>query len=263
MLKIFKSVKEWRAFRQRDQFFGKTIGFVPTMGNLHLGHRALIERSVRENDFTVLSIFVNPTQFNNREDLEKYPRTQEADIRMVEGVRADYILMPEYDCLYPDDYTYRVQESVISKFMEGRSRPGHFDGMLTVVLKLLQLVRATRAYFGEKDYQQLQLVRGLVDAFFIDTEIVACSTVRDENGLALSSRNSRLSEGDYDKAVQFAKILQSEKSSKAVCERLDEMGIEVDYIEDGSGRRFGAVNVGGVRLIDNYDLKVNEKVERE
>lgn len=259
MSKIFKSVKEWKEFRRSNQFFDKTIGFVPTMGNLHQGHRVLLERSVEENDFTVLSIFVNPTQFDNKEDLEKYPQTQDADVQVAAEAKVDYILIPDYDSLYSDNYTYKVQETIISKLMEGKSRPGHFDGMLTVVLKLFQLVKATRAYFGEKDYQQLQLVKGLVDAFFIDTEIIACPTVRDENGLALSSRNSRLSTEDYAQAIQFPRILKSGKSPKEVRKKLGELSIEVDYIEDVLGRRFGAVNIGNVRLIDNFNLKVNEK----
>lgn len=260
MPKLFRSVKEWRAFRRGDQFLDKTLGFVPTMGNLHKGHRALLERSVSENDFTLLSIFVNPTQFNNKEDLEKYPRTEVADIQIAEQAKVDYILIPDYDSLYSDNYAYKVHEASLSKLMEGKFRPGHFDGMLTVVLKLLQLAKATRAYFGEKDYQQLQLVRGMVDAFFIDTEIVGCPTVRDENGLALSSRNSRLSPEDYRKAIQFPHILKSEIPAYAVREQLRELGIEVDYIEDLYDRRLGAVNIGNVRLIDNIKIK-NEGVK--
>jgi len=256
MLKIVRSIKEWREIRGGTEFSGKTIGFVPTMGNLHEGHRRLLERSVEENDVTILSIFVNTTQFDNKEDLEKYPQTQEADIQIAGEAKVDYILIPDYDSLYPDNYAYKVQEHDISNLMEGKLRPGHFDGMLTVVLKLLQLAKSTRAYFGEKDYQQLQLVKGLVDAFFIDTEIVSCPTIRDANGFALSSRNSRLSAEDYAMAIKFPEVLRVEKSPRTVSERLFELGIEVDYIEDLFGRRFGAVKVGNVRLIDN--LKIEE-----
>lgn len=256
MTKILRSIKEWREFRRGTEFFGKTIGFVPTMGNLHEGHRKLLERSVNENDLTILSIFVNPTQFDNKEDLEKYPQTQNIDIQIAQKAKVDYVLIPDYDSIYPDNYTYKIQEHHISNLMEGKSRPGHFDGMLTVVLKLLQLTKSTRAYFGEKDYQQLQLVKGLVDAFFIDTEIVSCPTIRDKNGFALSSRNSRLSVEDYAIAIKFPEVLKAEKSSKAANERLSKLGIEVDYIEDLFGRRFGAVKVGNVRLIDN--LKIEE-----
>lgn len=255
MSKIVRSIKEWREIRRGTEFFEKTIGFVPTMGNLHDGHRRLLERSVNENDFTVLSIFVNPTQFDNKEDLEKYPHTQDADIQIAREAKVDYVLIPDYDSLYPDNYTYKVQEHAISNLMEGKSRSGHFDGMLTVVLKLLQLTKSSRAYFGEKDYQQLQLVKGLVDAFFIDTEIINCPTIRDKNGLALSSRNSRLSPDNYAMAVKFPKVLKSEKSAEAVLQRFCELGIEVDYIEELFGRRFGAVKVGNVRLIDNLKME--------
>lgn len=255
MSKIFKSIREWRDFRKQTVFMGKTIGFVPTMGNLHDGHRELLERSVKENDLTVLSIFVNPAQFDNKMDLEKYPRTQDADVLFAREAKVDFILIPDYDSLYPDNYTYKVQECEISGLMEGRSRPGHFDGMLTVVLKLFQIVKATRSYFGEKDYQQLQLVRGLVDAFFLDTEIIAHPTVRDANGFALSSRNGRLSSDEYDRAIKFPKLLGTGRSADAIGQDLSNLGIEVDYIEDWFGRRFGAIKIGGVRLIDNFKME--------
>lgn len=254
MLEVVRSVEAWRELRRGERFWGKSMGFVPTMGNLHEGHRSLLERSVGENDFTVLSIFVNPTQFDNKEDLVKYPRTEDKDIELAREVGTNFVFIPNYGELYPDDYAYKVEESVMSRLMEGKARPGHFDGMLTVVLKLLELVKARRAYFGEKDYQQLELVRGMVRAFFVDTEIVACPTVRDEQGFALSSRNSRLSEEGYWKGVEFAKILRSGKTAEEVVERLLKLGIEVDYVEDLQGRRLGAVRIEGVRLIDNWGL---------
>lgn len=256
MTQIVRLVKDWQELSSgrggvNELKESKSLGFVPTMGNLHSGHRRLLEQSVEENDYTVLSIFVNPTQFDNKQDLEKYLRTLDSDIEMAREAKVDYIFIPEYLSLYPDNYSYKVQESRISNLMEGKSRPGHFDGMLTVVLKLLQLIKATRAYFGEKDYQQLDLVRGMVKAFFIDTEIVACPTIRDKNGLALSSRNSRLSPEGYLKAVEFAQALKMGTSAEDVVQKLLELGIEVDYVEDVGGRRYGAVRVEGVRLIDN------------
>ena len=146
------------------------IGFVPTMGNLHQGHLSLLERCCTENDISVLSIFINPTQFNNKNDYTNYPQTLEQDLALAEKAKVDYILMPTYSELYPDDFAYQVSETKISQELEGKFRPGHFTGMLTVVLKLLLLVKAHRAYFGEKDYQQLQLIRGMAKSFFLETE---------------------------------------------------------------------------------------------
>lgn len=251
--KLFTSVRDWQDFLKKEGP-GKSIGFVPTMGNLHAGHQALLERSVRENDWTLLSIFVNPTQFDNKEDLKQYPRTLEADIEIARKAKVDFIIAPSFEALYPDNYTYKVQETEISVLMEGKSRPGHFEGMLTIVLKLLVVAKASRAYFGEKDYQQFQLIRGLAAAFFLDTEIIACPTVRDENGVALSSRNSRLSPQEYLKAIHFPEILSTGGSPEAVVQRLSDFGFEVDYIEEAFGRRFGTVRVGGVRLIDNFKI---------
>jgi pantoate--beta-alanine ligase len=254
-MKIFSSLKEWRAFRRTDFFANKKIGLVTTMGNLHAGHQSLLERSVRENSFTVLTLFINPTQFNNPEDLKHYPRTLDEDLVLAKSLKVDFVLTPTYEELYPDHYRYKVTESVESKILCGKSRPGHFDGVLTVVLKLLQCVKADQAYFGEKDFQQLQLISGMVEAFFLDTKIIPCVTIRDKNGLALSSRNNRLSKEAYQLALNFPKLLGAEKSISEIISELSDLGIKVDYIEEHGGRRFGAVFVGDVRLIDNIETE--------
>jgi pantoate--beta-alanine ligase len=162
--------------------------------------------------------------------------------------------LPSKPSLYPDDYRYRVQESKASTVLEGEHRPGHFDGVLTVVLKLFQLVSPQRAYFGEKDWQQLQLVKGMTDAFFLPLEIISCPTVRDERGLALSSRNSRLSGDGRVHAANFVKILRSSATAAEASAALTQSGFSVEYVEDVVGRRLAAIVYEGVRLIDNIAL---------
>ena len=250
MPRVFEFLADWQQERGVIEATGATIGFVPTMGALHAGHRSLLERARAENDHVVLSIFVNPTQFDDPTDLSRYPRTQEADLAMAEGL-ADFVLMPAAEELYPDDYRYRVTEYNLSTRWEGSQRPGHFEGVLTVVLKLLNLVRPRRAYFGEKDWQQLQLVRGLVQALFLPVEIVPCVTVRESDGLALSSRNLRLTPAGRARAASFPAILRQAPDAATAAETLREAGFGVDYVEDCNGVRLGAVRLEGVRLIDN------------
>lgn len=252
-LKTIRRLEEWKNFR--SQLPSETqVGFVATMGNLHRGHQSLIEKSVNENDLTIMSLYVNPTQFNNPEDLTNYPRTMENDLELASESGADVVLMPEYSELYVDDYNYKISEKKLSANMEGTHRKGHFDGVLTVVMKFLMLVRPHRAYFGEKDYQQLQVVKGMSEAFFLDIDIIGCPTVRDEKGLAMSSRNNRLSEEDYQQALHFPSLLHSKKTVDEISETLSERGLEVEYIEERYNRRFGAVKIGPVRLIDNTPL---------
>ncbi len=258
MIPVLRTVEEWRRFRDAIEP-GQTLGFVPTMGGLHRGHSALARRSIAENDVTVASVFLNRTQFNKASDFETYPANFEQDLALLEELGVDAVFAPEYESMYPDSYRYRVTESDLSRSMEGESRPGHFDGVLTVVLKLLVLAGATRAYFGEKDFQQLQLVKGMAEAFFLPVEIVACPTVRSEDGLALSSRNRRLSPTARQKAAAFPKILNTADSAKEARAALEEAGFVVEYVVDQEGRRFGAVSLEGVRLIDNWALSVLEK----
>ena len=252
-MRVFTHVADWRAARAGPDFARRSVGFVPTMGALHAGHCALLERARTENDRVVLSIFVNPPQFNDPADLARYPRTLEADVALAEGL-VDDILAPPAGELYPDDYHYRVTEGELSRLWEGAHRPGHFDGVLTVVLKLLNLVRPDRSYFGEKDWQQLQLVRGMAAALFLPGEIVACPTVRAADGLALSSRNQRLSPAGRDQAAVFPKILQDASHPVVAASALRAAGFTVDYVVDHEGRRLGAVRIEEVRLIDNVRL---------
>ncbi len=254
MIKIIESITEWQTLRQSDIWADKKIGLVPTMGNLHAGHRSLLTQSVHDNDITILSLFVNPTQFNDPKDLQHYPRTLQQDIALAEAVKVDYILLPDYQALYPDNYCYKVCETSLSKMLCGVNRAGHFDGVLTVVLKLLMLVKPHNAYFGEKDWQQLQLIREMVAAFFMDINIKACPTIRDTNGLALSSRNNLLTAEELQLAQHFPKLLRSSLTVTEITRQLTQLGFIVDYIEEHAGRRFGAVKLGKVRLIDNIPI---------
>ena len=252
-MNVHHSLGEWRAARSGADFACRSIGFVPTMGALHAGHRALLQRARTENERVVLSIFVNPTQFNDPTDLAKYPRTLDADLALADGL-ADDVLVPPAAELYPDQYSFRVTENMLSAELEGAHRPGHFDGVLTVVLKLLNLVQPHRAYFGEKDWQQLQLVRGMAAALFLPCEIVPCLTVREPDGLAMSSRNRRLSPGGRTRAGAFPKILRSAADAAAAAEMLRTAGFIVDYVEDRGPARLGAVRLEDVRLIDHVRL---------
>lgn len=254
MTKVIKELNEWKVLRRSNVFHNKTIGLVPTMGALHQGHIALIKKSLNENNITVVTIFVNPTQFNNKEDLKKYPNTIKDDLKILNKLKVDFMLNPTKEEIYPDNYDYKVVESNFSKILCGKFRPGHFDGVLTVVLKLLNLVKPNRAYFGEKDYQQFKLIEGMVNAFFIDTKIVSHPTVRTKEGLALSSRNLRLSEAEKIRAIEFPKILASSVSNDKIKSQLRKKGFKVEYVEQIDNRRFGAIYLGKVRLIDNVKI---------
>ena len=229
------------------------------MGALHEGHRSLIVRCRQENDICVVSLFVNPTQFNDPNDLTEYPSTFDADRQLCEAEGVDAIFFPDYADLYPDDYRYRVSEDEVSRLLCGAHRPGHFDGVLSVVMKLLNLVQPRHAYFGEKDWQQLQLVKGMVDAFFMPVTIVGCPTVRETDRLALSSRNLRLSKTQREKAAQFPRLLATPAPAGDVARLLEKDGFEVDYVQDFKGRRCAAIHCGGVRLIDNLPLSRGDR----
>lgn len=255
-MRIIHTVGEWQELRKA--VFGKTFGFVPTMGALHPGHISLVERSRQVNDRTAVSIFVNPTQFNDPNDFQKYPKTWDADVQALEKSGADYLFAPEISEMYPDHSRYLVDENEFSKELCGAYREGHFRGVLTVVMKLLNLMDADRAYFGEKDFQQLELIEGMTRSFFMKTQIIACPTVREADGLAMSSRNMRLSPQDREKAPFFHKVLRKSVSVEDRKKRLISEGFEVEYLEEldfrGVKRIFGAVWLGGVRLIDNVEL---------
>jgi pantoate--beta-alanine ligase len=239
---------------RRRSLEGRSIGFVPTMGALHRGHASLVERCRAENEIVVVSIFVNPSQFNDPKDLDRYPRTVDRDTELLESLGVDDVIMPGGPELYPHGYRLRVEPDRSAQVMEGVFRPGFLQGVMTVVLKLLNLVRAGRAYFGEKDYQQLKLVTELAQEFFCSTQIVPCPTVREPSGLALSSRNALLSPESRTKAAHLFRALTTAADLAEARAILDGQGFSVEYVEEHWGRRFAAATLDGVRLIDNVPV---------
>ena len=208
-----------RALGSRDR---SGIGFVPTMGALHAGHRSLVERARRECATVVVSVFVNPTQFNDKTDLKNYPRTPEADLRLLEEVGADYVFMPSVEEVYPGPDTRTFDFGMIDKVMEGATRPGHFNGVAQVVSRLFDLVKPAKAYFGEKDFQQIAVIREMVRQLRIPVEIIPCPIVRGEDGLALSSRNTLLDTDHRTAAPYIYKVLKAavEKSHQTTPDQL-------------------------------------------
>ena len=259
-MQTVETVAEWKQVRTEIESTGETLGFVPTMGALHAGHTSLVERCLAENDKAVVSIFVNPTQFNDPNDLEKYPRTMDVDSGMLETLGVDHLFLPDRATVYPDDYRYRLTETDLSTRLCGAHRPGHFEGVLTVVMRLLNIIRPRKAYFGEKDYQQYRLIADMAAAFFMDVEIRSCPIVRDADGVAVSSRNALLSSDSRRRAAEFASILKNGESATAVRNSLEDRGIQVDYVEDWSGRRLAAVFIDDVRLIDNVEIETKTGV---
>ena len=251
-----------------------SVGFVPTMGALHIGHRTLIEAARRENDTVVVSIFVNPTQFLPGEDLSKYPRREEADFKICELSGVDILFYPDVSAMYGKDEIRITAPDVRGYVLEGASRPGHFDGVLTVVMKLLNMVRPNRAYFGKKDAQQLALITQMVENFFMDIRIVPIDTVRENDGLALSSRNVYLSPTERTEALKLSAslkratkmVMQGTRSSEEIRRQMLEIlaPLEVEYVAIVS-RSFESIpeviigntivlvaaRVGTTRLIDN------------
>jgi len=251
---IIKTVKDWVPEYRIIKSGCNTIGFVPTMGALHVGHGSLIRKSREENKISVVSIYVNPTQFNDPEDFRNYPVTLESDLKILEELGVDYLFLPAFREMYPDEYKFFVDETALSRLLCGASRPGHFRGVLTVVMKLLNIIKADRAYFGEKDYQQYLLIKGMAEAFFLGTEIVPMPVIREESGLALSSRNRLLDEKSKQKAPEFHRLLSAAIPKEEVFRLLEKEGFAVDYVEEIGNRRFGAVFLGGIRLIDNVRI---------
>lgn len=261
----------------------KEIGFVPTMGALHQGHLSLMQESLKKNTLTVVSIFVNPTQFNNPEDLSKYPRTLEIDLEKINGLNKDIIVYaPSVEDIYEGNTESKSFDYDGLEFqMEGKHRPGHFDGVGTIVKKLFEIVSPTNAYFGEKDFQQLQIVKKLVEKYRIPVNVIGCAIYREPNGLAMSSRNERLSPEDRKKAAFIYKILKEAKQlfgSKSATEviqyvrkqfeKQNTFTLEYFEIADEQSlleckrrskskhyRGFIAVFVNNIRLIDNISLK--------
>ena len=278
-MKVFESVKELRAELDKAEQSG--IGFVPTMGALHAGHRSLVERARRENGTVVVSVFVNPTQFNDKNDLKHYPRTPEADARLLEEAGADFVLMPTVEEIYPQPDSRQFDFGLIDKVMEGATRPGHFNGVAQVVSRLFDIVRPARAYFGEKDFQQIAVIKSMVAQLALPIEIVECAIIRGEDGLALSSRNTLLDAAHRAAAPHIyatlrAAVTQSQEMAPARLKEWVTAEVErnpllkVIYYQsvdartmqevaawDDSPRIQGciAVQAGDIRLIDNIRIR--------
>lgn len=280
---IIKEAGELEQYVARAKNNGRSIGFVPTMGALHQGHLSLVERCVKENDESVVSVFVNPTQFNNANDLASYPRTEEEDARLLAEAGVSVVFMPSVEAVYPDgterDHEFDLGAAV--EVMEGKYRPGHFQGVAQVVSRLFLLVRPDRAYFGEKDFQQIAVIRNMVRSEGIDVEIVACPIKRADDGLALSSRNALLTPEQRKAAPEIHAALMESKAymlnhslqatHDTVVDRLNAVpGMRVEYfeivdaetmqpIDDWAEARWivGCITVycGVVRLIDNITYK--------
>ena len=279
MITITK-ILDTKNYIQQLKDSGKTIGFVPTMGALHEGHLQLMRRAKEENDILVVSIFVNPIQFNNPEDLKKYPRDINKDSELLWSVGCDLLFLPTTNEMYPEEVTKKYDFGPLETVMEGASRPGHFNGVGVVVSKLFDICIPHKAYFGEKDFQQLAIIKKLVEIESIPVEIIPCKIVREEDGLAMSSRNARLSNEDRSSAPYIYEVLTMAKESKELlCPNIlkqyvlnqfsDREEFDVEYFEladdvnlqpvkswDSEQGTIGfiAVNLGNVRLIDNIRI---------
>ncbi len=259
-MKQIRNPAAWKQTLSQHAAAGLKAGFVPTMGALHKGHLSLMERAKAEQDILAVSIFVNPAQFNDPKDLRDYPDRIEQDIAQLTEIGADYLFLPGYDDLYPDSFRYTIAETEFSRQLCGKDRPGHFTGVLTVVLKLLLLTGAQAAYFGEKDWQQYKLIRGLAEAFFLETEIIPCPVVREDSGLACSSRNDLLSSTERRQAAQLFRVLSKYArkpcvgAAESAARELADKGFAVEYLQQVEDRLLAAVRIGSVRLIDNVRI---------
>ena len=280
-MKLVHTIQELRAELDIQRKAGKKIGFVPTMGALHEGHASLVRRAVAENEIVVVSVFVNPTQFNDKNDLLKYPRTLEADCELLEKEGTAYVFAPSVEEIYPEPDTRQFSYAPLDTVMEGKFRPGHFNGVCQVVSKLFMMVEPDVAYFGEKDFQQLAIIREMVKQMNFPLQIVGCPIVREADGLALSSRNARLSEEQRKQALEISQTLFKsqeyaashtlEETQKFVEESIAAAeGLELEYFEIVDGMTLqkiaswedtdyvvGCITVfcGEVRLIDNIKYK--------
>nr|WP_315120827.1 pantoate--beta-alanine ligase [uncultured Porphyromonas sp.] len=276
-MNIYKSIEDLQAFVEAERAKGLRIAFVPTMGALHAGHLSLVRRALSECDRCIVSVFVNPTQFNDPRDLETYPRTLEADSTLLASVGTSALFTPEVSTIYPEEDTRTFDVGAVAEVMEGRYRPGHFNGVMQVVSRLFDIVRPDCAYFGEKDFQQIAVIRAMVRLIGSPVEIIACPIVREADGLALSSRNVRLSAEERREAPQIYRILSESRSCakdmspQQVIERVTEQinavpHLRVEYFEivdtdslqpiaswSDSPAPHGCITVycGEVRLIDN------------
>lgn len=277
-MKIIRSKNEILAEIKCIKAAGKTIGFVPTMGALHDGHKALVTRCVSENDICIVSVFVNPTQFNNSDDLEKYPRNLERDAEMLEKAGCKFVFAPAPEDIYEQseiDNQFDFNFNGLDKVMEGKFRPGHFNGVVQIVSKLFTLIQPDRAYFGEKDFQQLAIIHHMVNSLNFNVEVVDCPIVRESTGLALSSRNERLTDIQRKNAIGISKVLiesrnfaselSPEELTDWVVDKINAIpDLRVEYYEIVNSKTLMALNswaesavgciavfCGEVRLIDN------------
>ena len=274
------TVAELREFVQQAKFKGLSVGFVPTMGALHKGHQSLVEESIKNNDYTVVSIFVNPTQFNNADDLKKYPKTLKEDLQLLENIGCDIVFIPTVEEIYAQTVVSKSYSfDGIENQMEGKFRKGHFDGVATIVQTFFEIIQPDNAYFGEKDFQQLQVVKKLAEKENIPVKVIGCPIYRENDGLAMSSRNIRLSKAQRNEApfiyqtlkkvVDFAKTKSIKEMYEFVKNEFATTSLELEYFTiaeentlaevseinfDKKTRAFIAVNIGKIRLIDNISL---------
>jgi pantoate--beta-alanine ligase len=255
MIKVFNKIVDLQNQLFEDRKQGKEIGFVPTMGALHEGHASLVRRSVKENAITVVSVFVNPTQFNDKNDLKNYPRTLEADCELLEKCGADYVLAPSVEEMYPEPDTRQFEYPPVSTVMEGAHRPGHFNGVCQVVSRLFYIVKPTRAYFGEKDWQQIAVVKAMVRHLGISVQIVECEIVRDEDGLAKSSRNTLLSADERAIAPNIYKALKASvkyAENHTLKETHDKVVNDINKVDGLDVEYFSIVDGNTLQDIENW-----------
>lgn len=210
-MQIIHSVKEMINLRNSEIFSNKSIGFVPTMGSLHDGHLDLVKRAKQQSDFCVVSIFVNPKQFNNKSDFEKYPKKTEEDIEKLKNVNCDFVFIPENNDIYNNYSGFKMDFGGLDKIYEGKYRPGHFQGVVDIVYRLFDIIKPHKAFFGQKDYQQVLVIKKMTDIAGLNTEIIECPTVREKSGLAMSSRNERLSQENKKNASEIFQIVSNLK----------------------------------------------------
>lgn len=279
-MQVFESASELSTFLGKQRKDGKTIGFVPTMGALHEGHLSLITHARKENDLTVISIFINPTQFNNKEDLEKYPRVVEEDLVKLESIQSDVVFLPDVKEMYPEGVqSEKLDLNGLDTYMEGKFRPGHFEGVATIVKRFFEIIKPDRAYFGEKDFQQLLIIRHINNSLNLGIEIVAHPTERSRKGLALSSRNELLNPEEKEVSLIIPGTLEWARKNysnytpsglkQAIAKRFENAFPKLEYVEISNSenlepvhswneaehvRIFIAAFTGKVRLIDNVSL---------
>ena len=257
-MRLLRTIAEVREHVAAARAAGRSVGLVPTMGAFHDGHAALMRAAVEQCDEVVVSLFVNPAQFGDASDLAKYPRDEERDLELAREAGADLVFAPSVDEMYPPGFQTWVDVTELGAILEGRFRPGHFRGVATIVLKLLNIVRPTRVYFGQKDAQQVEVIRRLAADLAVEVELRIVPTVRDADGLALSSRNARLTAEERAAALALPRALTTRDRAAALAELASSNGLEVDYVEVvdfDPPVLAGAVRVGSTRLIDNVPLE--------